>query len=86
MPFVDQQLVQPRRRELLLPARPVFRGGQERLNPGADFLPHRPGARPTLPPDWQRPFDVLAHRDTRDRELLRNLPLRTALHPTPCDE
>src|SRR5688572_3695995 len=63
-------------REQLLAARPVLRCRQQRVDPGTDLLPHGAGPRLRLLPHGLRAFDVLANRDPRDPELLRDLSLR----------
>jgi hypothetical protein len=73
MALADQQLVQPRGRELLFAARPVLRRRQQRFDARADLRPHRPGSRLGLPPHRLRPLDVLADCDPRDPDLLRDL-------------
>ena len=54
MAFFHQQLVQPRRGQPLLAARPVLRAGQQRLNPRPHLRP-RPAARAVPPPGGSGP-------------------------------
>jgi hypothetical protein len=75
-----QQLVEPCRRELLLAAGPPAGLGQQRLHARTHRVPHRSRARLRLPSHRHRLRQVLLHRQPREPQLLRNLPLRPAFH------
>ena len=66
-------------RSSVLAGRPLLRRHQQRVDPMADFLPHRARPRRRLPPHRRRAVDVLADRDPRDAEFLGDLPLRLAV-------
>ena len=80
-PSADQQLVQPRGRQLLLAAGPLRRFGQQRLHPRA-APPPRPAAAAALVSfrTGHRLLEILPDRQPRNPELFRDLPLRAALH------
>jgi hypothetical protein len=71
-----QQLMQPRRRQPLLAARPAPRLVEQRLDPRADGVPHGPAPRPGLLARRGRLVQILPHRHSRDPQLPRHGPLR----------
>ena len=75
-----EQLMQPRRRQLLLRPGPPRGLGQQRLNPGPDLGPHRtrPGLRLLAPRHRLR--EILPHGPAGNPQLAGHLPTRAALH------
>jgi hypothetical protein len=73
--FGDEQLVQPRRRQLLLAAGPAGRLGEHALDPLTYGVPDRTGPRLRLFPNRHRFGQVLAYGVAGDPELPRHLPL-----------
>jgi CheY-like chemotaxis protein len=80
MALGHQQLVQPRRGQLLLPPGPPTRLGQQRLHAIAHRVPHRPRPGLRFPPHRYRLGEVLLDRQPRNPQLLRDLPLGAAFH------
>jgi hypothetical protein len=80
MALADQQLVEPRRRQLLLAAGPSTRLGQQRLDARAHLRPDGPRPRRRRLTDRPRLRDVLPHRPPRQPQLFGHLPLRPAFH------
>ena len=80
MALGHQQLVEPRRRQLLFPAGPLGRLRQHGVHARADHVPHRSSPRRRLRSDRQRLLEVLADRDPRQSELTGHRPLRSAFH------
>lgn len=79
LPLGDQQLVQPRRRQPLLAARPLDGLCQQLLDTRAHRLPHGPGPRRRLSANGHRFREVFSNRPPRNPELLGELLRRAAL-------
>ena len=76
-----QQLVQPRRRQPLLAARPLRRLGQQRLDPRGRPRPTPAAARGRrCLPHRRRLVQYFRDRHPRQSQLPRHRPLRPALH------
>ena len=76
LPLRNQHRVQPRRRELLLAARPLGGVGQQRLHPRGHRVPDWPGPRSNLRLRYRhRLVDVLTDGRPRQTQLARYRPL-----------
>ena len=80
MALGDQQLVEPRGRQLLLPTGPSARFGQQPVHPVPHGVPDRPRPDQGLLPNGGGLLEILSNRQPRNPELFRDLPPRAALH------